>query len=88
MTDEKRIEILKKAKEKFVDGWTGFICVTLYHLLEAKSLKEVFKIFPELLKYKPKNKRKNQSWWDGEDRKSRIKVLNSMIKEIKAKSND
>ena len=89
MTDKKRIEILDKAKELIDSEIHTFICFALEHLIEVETgihtpLKMVFEIFPELMKHKPKEGDKYHAWFGGVAHKAtRIKVLNSMIKEIK-----
>ena len=94
MTDKERIEILEKVKINISDG---YICSALHYELisngceyfpfHSYGLQRVKRMFPELTKHKPKDKRWGQIWW-GEDKAIRLKVLNSMITEIKAKSND
>jgi len=90
MTDEKRIEILEKVKEFISKNEDGlFICPMLERLNNNSrdTYKEAIQVFPELIKHKPKDKSLHSAWWAGNEKKPRIKVLNSMIKEIKAKSN-
>lgn len=92
MTDETRIEILKEVKRLIFNGEFSFICGALKWVVRDKGcgFKEVFKIFPELKKHKPKKVVLDHPWWHLTERgkKSRIEVLKSMIKEIKTKSND
>ena len=95
MTDKKRIEILKKVKTNISDG--EYLCIVLHYALITNGCKyftflsggsqRVRRIFPELTKHKPKNKQWGQVWWFF-SKAPRLKVLNSMITEIKAKSND
>lgn len=89
MTDKKRIEILKITK-KIITGTGGCICPILEELagVFGFTYAKLRELFPELKKYKPKNKKIDDSWWDVKDKAIRIKILNSMITEIKSKSND
>ena len=98
MTDKERIEILKKVKKLISSEQEHFICNAISEVLEThynrnylddtkKVMKRAKTLFPELSKHKPKMKIGN-AWWRYWEKEIRIKVLNSMIKEIKAKSND
>ena len=89
MTDKKRIEILKRTK-KIITDTGGCICPILENLagVFGSTYAELRELFPELKTHKTKNKKIDNSWWDVKDKAIRIKVLNSIIKEIKSKSND
>lgn len=85
MTDKERIEILEKVKDEITNKGGAFICNELGRIVGL----DFFIIFPELENHKPKDKRLHQAWFGGKEGKAiRLKVLNSMITEIKAKSND
>ncbi len=102
MTDKIRIEVLKEAKKRIECEGSKFICIAInntlrfvagLNALDSKSYHQrVSRIFPELRKHKPKGKVWGKIWWedstDLKDNNIRLKVLNSIIKEIKAKSND
>ena len=90
MTDKKRIEILEEAKMLINSGMFVYICPTLQFLAnESPYISDNAPgLFPELLKHKPKNKKLNWHWWSRSNIAIRIRVLNSMITEIKANSND
>lgn len=85
MKNKERIEILEKAKELLIKGGYTYLCPVLYHAIDIAGANHniIYKIFPELAKYKPKNK--NIFWWESSAKEPRLEVLNSMIKEIKAK---
>lgn len=104
MTDKKRIKILKEAKMRIKKGDADFICHAINNILERsyrysiiqdtpiviKEVNRVLKVFPEFEKHKPKKMDvySGGGWWDCGYKKPRIKAINSMITEIKAKSND
>lgn len=80
MTDKKRIEILEKAKGLIDNDTYTFICSALKHLLHA----DLFKVFPELKKHKPRNCHISDAWFGGRKGKAvRLMVIDSMITEIK-----
>lgn len=99
MNDKERIEILKYAKAIVSKGDWNCICPAInnafHHHLDMAYLEEVpgfrrtSRIFPELRKYKPKGAIWGERWFNEDtilkDRNVRIRILNSMIKEIKAK---
>lgn len=88
MTDKERIEILQRAKLDIRNGNLVFICPTLERLYADKSGDGVFKVFPELKKHKPQNCNLYGAWFGGQEGKfTRLKVLDKLITEIKAKSN-
>ena len=79
-----RIEILQKALKYISEGTHVYMCNAIE--IQLKNPKDkVFKIFPELLKYKPKEKSKDSAWWynDEEGKQQRIKVLTNLIQELK-----
>jgi hypothetical protein len=58
------------------------MCNAIEHYLEPKE--KVFKVFPELLKYKPEGKSKDSAWWYNDEfgKQMRIKVLTELIQEL------
>ena len=84
MTDKQRIEILEKVKERITNRTETYICNAIKRLTSLDE--DVFLLFPELSKHKP-NERWH-AWFSGDEIKPRLKILNSMITEIKSKSND
>lgn len=89
MTDKERIKALRHTI-KIVSREKSCICPVLENAVKVfgYTYKEIRTIFPELKKHKPKPIRDiDGCWWDIKDTAIRIRVLNSMIKEIKAKSN-
>ena len=98
MTDKKRIEILEKVKGHIDSNKDGFICHAIDRELRKRgysyldypgNIDRVFRMFPEFKKRKPKGVFLGEPWYNGknakDDTRSRLKVLNSMITEIKAK---
>lgn len=98
ITDKERIEILEKAKGHVESKKDGFICHAIDRelrkrgrsfLLHPQRNNRVFRVFPELKKHKPKGVFLGEPWYNGEvdeDIARRLKVLDSGITEIKAKS--
>lgn len=97
MTDKERIEILEKAKGHINSDLDGFICHAIDRELRRRGysflhhpqrINRVFRIFPELKKYKPKGVFLGEPWYNSravDDTKSRLIILNSSITDIKAK---
>jgi hypothetical protein len=86
MTDKERIGILEKAKIRIDKNEDCFICPSLDRLIKSDIFTDVFKVFPELKKYKPLGCHLHGAWFGGQEGKYiRIKVLNNVIAEIKAK---
>lgn len=77
-----RKEILEKAYEEIFTGSHIYMCNAIERYLEEKE--KVFKVFPEILKYKPANKSKDSAWWynDEESKQRRLTVLKQLIEEI------
>lgn len=77
-----RKEILKKAYEEIFTGSHVYMCNAIERYLGEKE--KVFKVFPEILKYKPINKSKDSAWWynDDEGKHKRLAVLKQLIEEI------
>ena len=104
MTEKERIEVLEYAKKYLKKTHQCCICPAIdQSLMDVASLqylsgmftnynRRLSRIFPELRRRKPKGRKWGQIWWnEGTDKKDkifRLKVLNSMITEIKANSND
>lgn len=77
-----RKEIIEIVYQDILSGRQVFMCNAIERYLENKE--KVFKIFPELLKYKPKNKSNDSAWWygDEEGKQKRLEVLTSLINEL------
>lgn len=77
-----RIEVLSNALISIKTGYHIYMCNAIEHYLMSKD--KVFKVFPEILKYKPAGKSKDSAWWydDEEGKQQRIKVLTELIQEL------
>ena len=85
MTDKERIKILEKVKKRIEIGDEDFICNAINNVIRCWSYSNMFELFPEMEKHKPKGALLNLCWFPAGKIKPRIKVLNSMITEIKSK---
>lgn len=81
MTNEKRIEAIKDAIDSIESSYPQYICVALTRHL-PKFERDPFKYFPELLKHKPEKTFQGSVWFDPDDSKSRIDILNKVLTEI------
>ncbi len=87
LTDKKRIKILEIARKGIAQGVYNFICEALSDIMNCDMNMIIFDRFPELVKHKPVKRDLLRAWWDENQIKRRINVLDSVITEIKAKSN-
>ena len=81
MTNEKRIEAVKRAINSIESGRQYYICPALLWSLPGSET-DVFKCFPELLKHKPETFYTHGIWFHPDDTKSRIDILNKVLTEI------
>ena len=83
MGTNNRIEILTKALNDITGGYHIYMCNAIERYLEPKE--KIFKVFPEILKYKPELKSKDSAWWynDEHGKQQRIRVLTELIQELK-----
>ncbi|MFA5299491.1 MAG: hypothetical protein WC389_14980 [Lutibacter sp.] len=88
LTKKVRLSIYRKALEFFKNGKqnTG-LCYSLgYAILDFYPYTVInldfVKKLPEILKHKPADKDITIYWWDINDRKIRIQVLETAIKEL------
>lgn len=75
-----RIEVLRKVLKGLNEGYFTFLCNAIFGI----SGKEATILFPELLEYKPADKKLHRAWWDYnvEGRMQRIKVVKELIKKL------
>ena len=74
-------EVFKGALERIESGKDLFMCNAIERV--AGCHKAAFKEFPEILKFKPKDKGNASAWWyaDEEGKQNRIRVLKTLIEE-------
>lgn len=73
-----RLEILKNVLEGLETEKYNFICNAIFFI----SGEEATKLFPELLNFKPEDKKLHRTWWefDKVGRQQRIYVIKQLIK--------
>ena len=81
LTNKEKYEVVSKALKSIETGKTIFICTTLEVILSV-GVNEMFKMIPELLEYKPEDKKSKYTWWlnDENGKNERIKVLKELQK--------
>lgn len=87
LTNEQKIDVLTKTKNRLLNSIDLFICHILWDILEEdyeinlSNENEVLNCVPEFLKEKPENA--VFAWWDSDDKQSRIKALDNTIERLK-----
>lgn len=81
LTNKEKYELISKALKSIETDKTIFICTTLEGILGV-NVNEMFKIIPELLEYKPIDKKPKFTWWlnDEQGKNERIRVLKELQK--------
>jgi hypothetical protein len=95
LTNVKRIEMLREARERIVWNYSDYICWSILMAMENLkndefSTNEALKIFPELAKYKPAHlspEDESIHGWFGhpsepKNRTRRIEVMDALIEEL------
>ena len=89
MTKEDKVKVLELALEILENKHqikASFICVAVESAaseLGCHNGKNATELIPELLKYKPDDKKSNYTWFPVEEREKRINILKEIIENLK-----
>lgn len=89
MTKEDKVKVLELALEILENKHqikASFICVAVESAASELGLRNdenAIKLIPELLKYKPDDKKSNYTWFPVEEREKRIDILKEIIENLK-----